>query len=76
MPDDRYDEEQAAAIFTRAAEAEASGRRPVGGSGEMTWSARHLEDYPDPTAPAIGILPFVPFVTQGAAAAAVKIQQS
>ncbi|MEX0891213.1 MAG: hypothetical protein WEB88_03510 [Gemmatimonadota bacterium] len=36
MPDDRYDEEQAAAIFTRAAEAEASGRRPVGGSGGMT----------------------------------------
>jgi hypothetical protein len=36
VPDDRYDEEQAAAIFTRAAEAEATGRRPVGGSGGMT----------------------------------------
>lgn len=36
MPADRFNEDQAAAIFARAAEAEASGRQPASGAGGMT----------------------------------------
>lgn len=36
MPADRFNEDEAAAIFARAAEEEASGRRPVSGAGGLT----------------------------------------
>ena len=36
MPADRFNEDQAAAIFARAAEAEASGLQPASGTGGMT----------------------------------------
>lgn len=36
MPAERFNEDQAAAIFARAAEAEASGRQPASGAGGMT----------------------------------------
>ena len=36
MPADRFNEDQAADIFARAAEAEASGRQPASGAGGMT----------------------------------------
>lgn len=36
MPAERFNEDQAAAIFARAAEAEAAGRQPASGAGGMT----------------------------------------
>jgi hypothetical protein len=36
VPADRFNEDEAAAIFARAAEVESSGRQPVSGSGGMT----------------------------------------